>query len=651
MNHTKGYWLYEDSKNVVDHLEQYHQSWSVWDHSPFRQAWLRNVVAYYSAVVAPGSWDSSLIFEGVQGELVRMYTPKARTLIRQLVNIVTKQRISIQAIADSSQSLVIEDLKLANALAPQIVEDTRLDEKSANLTEGALVCGAGFTKATWRTDKGNRYSRDDIGNPVFNGAVDITVHTVFDVFYDICYTDWENLPWVEVRVIRNRWDMIAQFPELERELMAIPSISQMGGPNLWVDRIDINDDSIYCYELYVRPSPSLEEGRMLFYADHRCVFHDGPNVYGTLPVEPMIPEPVMIAGLGYPQFTNIMACQEMFDNSLSAIATNQSQYAVQSVSIPRGSGINVSEVNGMRVVSFTPQNVPGGGEPKALQLTQSAPETFKFAELLDLQMESLSGVTGALKGQPPPGVTSGVALATLSANAMEFTQSISKSLYMCLEKTISHALNAYKLFAKVDHHVRLKGQGGQMTQEAFTGERLQAIVGVKITLGNPLTQTISGRIEIADKILQMPKELWPKYVAILEGEPLQDLYKSDLSQNDLINSENEALIKGRQVPALMTDAHGLHVQQHSALLNDPTVRMNAPFIEVILNHLSEHLLLAQQQDPLLRAMIETGRIPEMAQQPMLGGPEAPGSIPGTPAMERAQPAEDALGRAVPQGAV
>jgi saccharopine dehydrogenase-like NADP-dependent oxidoreductase len=79
-----------------------------------------------------------------------------------------------------------------------------------------------------------------------------------------------------------------------------------------------------------------------------------------------------------------MACQEMLDNGLSAIATNQSQFAVQSVAIPRGAGVNVQELGGMRFVSFTPQNVPGGGKPEPLQLSATSPETFKFIDVLKI---------------------------------------------------------------------------------------------------------------------------------------------------------------------------------------------------------------------------------------------------------------------------
>lgn len=649
----KKYWMQQDEVTVVRYLQDYHDKWSLWNNSPFKQAWLRNFIAYYSPVINPSSWDTSLVFEGVQGELTRFYSPKARVLTRQLVTLVTKQRLSFQAMAETSGSDVIEDVKLANALADQIVQTERVDIKAEQLAEGALVCGNWFTKTIWRTDKGAKHTYDDNGRLLYKGGVEITTPSVFDTYYDITYPHWDLVPWVEVRTTKNRWELIAQFPELEKDILGIPSISEARGPNTWFERTLVDDDSIFVYEFFARPSAAVPKGRMTIYSDDKCIFFDGDNPYETLPVEPMTPEIVMTTQLGYPQFTNILAAQEMFDNSLSAIATNQSQFAVQSVSIPRGANVNVQELNGMRFVSFTPQNVPGGGKPEAMQLTQSSPETFKFTEVLDRLMQDLSNVNGALRGQPPPGVTSGIAIATLAANAIEFTASVSKSLQFCLEKTMFHAINAISKFAHIPQSLRVEGRNNQVSYKNYSKENVKNITGIKILTTNPLMQTIAGRIEIAEKLFSMPKEFWPKYVSVLEGRPLQEIYKCDLSQEDLIQSENDMLMQSQPVLALATDDHALHIQEHAGLLNDPVVRLNGKATQVITNHILKHKELAQTTDPFLLAMVRTGKIPEggpppppppnLPGPPQIGGVNAPNPI-GQPEMRTAHPANDMLQR-------
>lgn len=643
------YWLLDDGESAVDFLEDYHSRWSLWSASPFRQAWLRNYLAYYSPVINPSSWDTSLIFEGVQGELTRFYTPKARTYIRQLVTIATKNRLAVQCMAQTTGADVVQDVKLGNALADQIIQNERLDVKSEQLVEGALVCGAWFTKTTWRTDKGQPYTRDQNGNVIYTGGVEITTPAIFDVFYDISPAHWEELSWAECRTMKNRWDLLAQHPELKDEILALPSVREVRGPNTWFDRTLPDEDLVFVYEMYARPSPALPQGRMLIYSSGECIFYDGENPYGTIPIEPMIPESVMSTGLGYPQFTNLVAAQEMYDNSLSAIATNQAQFAVQSVAIARGANVNVQELNGMRFVAFTPQNVPGGGKPEPLQLSQTAPETFKFSDLLDKVMMDMSGINGALRGSPPPGVTSGVAIATLSANALELTSSVTKAYQLCMEKTIMHALNAFKKFAKLPQVVTLQGRNNQVSNEEFTGDQVSNISAVKLSMLNPVMQTVAGRLEIAEKLLQMPRDLWPDYIAVLEGRPLTDLTKNAVSQFDLIEEENKLLMKGAKAFALSTDDHPKHIQEHAALLNDPAVRLNGPTVQVILDHILEHQQLAQSTDPMLMAMVRTGKQPQMMPEQAAPGPRpAPEGnqpqMPGAPAAEASRPAKDMLDR-------
>src|SRR3990167_7052156 len=93
------YWLTNDADEAIGHLDDYHSKWTIWSTSPVKQTWIRNFIAYYSPAVTPTAWDTSFSFEGVQGELTRFFTPKARSLMRQLISLITKQRLSFNAMA------------------------------------------------------------------------------------------------------------------------------------------------------------------------------------------------------------------------------------------------------------------------------------------------------------------------------------------------------------------------------------------------------------------------------------------------------------------------------------------------------------------------------------------------------------------------
>lgn len=654
---SKEYWLHGTSSEAISHLETIRSLWDDWNGNPIRRAWVRNYLAYYSAALGPGSTDSSLIFEGTQGELVRFYTPKVRSLIQQQVTLVTKQRLAATCIAETDGDDVVQDVKLANSLLDQIIYNENLDMKGRELCEGGLVSGGWFTETEWRTDKGRPYTRDNKGSIIYTGGVEVSLRSVFDVFYDLNAPHWEDLSFVETRTPMNRYDLIAQHPDLEQEILSLPSLrEQRDNPNTWYGGTQKDDwlEQVYVYKCYAKVSPALPVGRMIIYGAADCVFYDDENIYTDIPVEPFFPDKVLGLNVGYPQLTNLLSAQEMYDNSLSSIATNQAQFAVQAVTVPRGSGINVQELSGMRFISFTPQNVPGGGKPEPLQLTQSSPETFKFADVLDRIMMDLSGIPSTLRGDPPPGVTSGVAIATLSANAIEFMNGVSMSYTKCWERTLENAVNCYKKFAKLEQVVSMQGKNNQVTSRKFKGDDLDAVSGVKIQLTNPLLTNTAGRLEVTQQLLQMPKDMWPAFTSVLEGRPLSDVYKTELSQADLIQSENESLSQGRQIIALATDDHGAHVREHAGLLNDPAVRLNGSTNEAILNHILEHEQLSKNTDPYLTAMVRTGMVPQ-GQPAQIGGPPpgevVPGGPPdisgppeGLPADAQAEPAQDLLNR-------
>lgn len=644
------YWLHKSSREAISKLTTMRAAWSGYATGPIRQAWVRNYIAYYSPVVAPSSWDTSLVFEGVDGELVRMYTPKARKAIQDLTTLITKQKLAFDAVAQTRGSDIVQDLKIGHAIGDQLVEMQRLNVKGRELCEGSLVTGAWFTKTAWRTDRGVPYTRDDNGTIIYTGAPEIELLSVFDVFYNVLIPHWEMLPYVECRTIKNRYDLIAQHPDLERELMALPSANEERGAFKMFGATSEGDDAQVCiYECYARPSPALPVGRMIVYGADDCVLYDDENKYRDIPIEPMMPEKVLNTGYGYPLFTSLAASQEMYDNSLSAVATNQAQYAVQSICAPRGAKVSVQDLNGSRFIYYTPQNVPGGGVPTPLQLSATAPETFKFSEILDKVIQDLSGVPSALKGDAPSGA-SGTLIATLSANALEFIAGAAMAYSICWEKTMMHAVNSYKNFSKVEQNVAVKGRNNQVMNRAFKGENLSNISGMKMQLSNPLMQTIAGRLEIAEKLLNMPKEMWPEYTSVIEGRPVTEIYRGQLSERDNINQENEFLQQGKDVPVLASDDHAKHMQEHAGLLNDPAVRLNGPTNQVILNHLLAHFEQSKTVDPMFTAMIRTGKMPDPAMKIPGGGGGGGGAPGGQPPgmpqqqLDQANPAQDLLNR-------
>jgi hypothetical protein len=631
MNRDEYWWDSDDTFQLVNKLQPYSDNGTAaWRNNPVYMSWFRNQLIYFSNVIAPSNWDTSFIFKGKQGELIQMLVPISRSLVRQIVGIVTKQNLYFRCLINpgdeenkNQQSNVMETARLGNSLCKDIVTSQSMDLKYAQSVENGMITGMSFMYVRWRTDKGPIHTKDQMGTQHFKGDIMVSVPTVWDVNFDPSIPDPDDWTWVQVREIHNRWDLIAQMPNLREEIMDLPSVRESSNAfNIAGSQCPSDDDNVYVWNAYHKPTPAMPKGRYIAYGSSRCVLFDGDNLYGELPVYVSRPEAIPGTGLGYPFYSNLLPLQEMYDTCISSIGTNNAAFGVQNILAPRGANINSQSILGMNWVSYTPMpGIPNGGKPEPLQLTQSSPETYKFCEMLKGLMMEISQVNAALRGDPPPQVSSGTAIATLTATAYETINSTAKSSRIMLHKAMFGAINCYRRFSSVPRKLATSASG-QSVNTTFIGTDLDPIKGVDLQEVNPMMQTLSGRMEIAKDVMSQGLITNLKgYFAVMEGAPPEEMYKNELGQEDLVNRENEALIKGEVVTVLNIDDHAYHIMMHSIPLNDPKVRLNKKLSDEFLAHILEHDQLARNVDPFFAAMVLTGKMPE-------GGPPPPPMMPG-----------------------
>lgn len=560
--------------------------------------WNRNTEVYYR-----NSLIDILNFTGEQGELIGMSVPQARSLVRQMISIITKQKLQFAAKMRSRDYTAFGNGQIAESLANQLVKDQSLNEKIDRLAELTYLHGQCFWHVTWDSDAGRRVD-NGMEAPAMSGDVNIQVASAKYVYYDWNEEDWNNLHCVTVAKRMNRWDLIAQHPEMEDELRKIPNFNRiLNGFTTTIasfdDTLTRTDDLILVYYYYHKPTPAVPQGRMVILCSEKCVLYDGANVYECLPVIPCIPEKLDDFLLGYPQFSNLAPLQEMLDINFSTMATNQSAFGVQSVLNPRGSNIDITEIYGMRWIDYTPQGNDGGGKPEPLQLTRSAPEIMDGIKIYIDNLGTLANINSALRGTPPPGVTAGNAIATLTANSIEFFSSFSKAIFASIEQATTLAVQFYKMLG-AEEQLTVVSDGNISYLKEFKASDLREFDRVSLEITNPLMNTIAGRRDQAEILLNkgLIKDIGD-YFMVLEGEPPKRLWNAELNESALIQKENDDLTKGIPCPVLYTDNHALHIEKHKDILRNPEIRRNGN-IQEILNHMEQHeQFISQQQQAMM----------------------------------------------------
>jgi len=644
------YFAADTAENLIGHLEsemglsfsQKAGSATYTGLTGMSNIWDRNFRAYYSGNIDDIWNDGGVKFTGNEGELVKMSVNQARALMGEYNSLVSKSRLAYEGIAGRTDAGTFKSARLANALSEQLVTDEKLDLRADSMLEHSGVLGAGYIDLAWNPTGGKVITKNELGSK-YTGKIEFKNLSVYDIFYDYMNPDFYSLDWLVVCWEENRWDLIAQYPNLEKEIRALPSVEPR-----FVFNSGRTSEKVKVMKFYHKNSPAMEGGRLCVFSDPNTVYFDNENPYGFIPVVSCIPSRILGTGIGYPLFSELLPMQEMIDSGFSTIASNHAAFGVQSILVPNNSDINVHDIGGLNFIRYNLQ--AGGGEPKALQLTSTPPEIFKFIDLLINNQMTISKINSALRGAPPPGVTSGAAIATLTANALELVAQGSKSYTIAMETAMDYAFKIYRTFATETQLVYMLGKNKKTQVKEWKGSDLSNVYGVRLKTSNPLAKTAAGRITITEHMMELGLIKTPEqYQTVQETGNLDNITDDSVDETIWISEEDDMLREGKPVMAVKTERHAMHYVQHKCLLFDAAVRNDPAKLQAVLAHLDEHEVLGKNTDPWILGVVETGQLPPpqppMGGAPMPGQPELPATLEGGPLPsndpQKADPSEPA----------
>jgi hypothetical protein len=131
--------------------------------------------------------------------------------------------------------------------------------------------------------------------------------------------------------------------------------------------------------------------------------------------------------------------------------------------------------------------------------------------------------------------------------------------------------------------------------------------------------TTAGKVQMAEQLLQMGSITTPEqYLTVINTGQLDTMTEDTQSELYLVRAENERLISGDRVKAMITDEHTLHINEHKAVLSDPDLRFDEDLAARVTAHIQEHIDLLRSADPDLLAIIK-----QQPLGPQGGSPVAP----------------------------
>jgi hypothetical protein len=538
---------------------------------------------------------------------------------------ITSNRPIMDARAINTDYKSLAQTYLANGILDYYMREKHLEIALKKAVEMAIVMGSGFIKLEWNATAGETYDVDDeTGEFTYEGELEFTNLSPFDVVVDGTKESWNN-EWIMTRSFVNRYNLMAKYPEIADKIRAVPSKNDSTVYRLAIFSNDDTDD-IPVYEFFHKRTEAMPNGRYMLFVDGDIVLLDANLPYRVLPIFRIAAGEILGTPYGYSPAFDCLPIQEMLNSTYSAIATNQNAFAVQNLWVPRGADIQVNTLDGAMNI------IEGNMKPEALQLTATPGEVFKFLDVLIQAMETISGVNSVARGNPEASLKSGSALALVQSMALQFISGLQQSYVHLVEQVGTSVIQILKDFATTPKVVALVGRNNRPLLKEFTGEAINSINRVVVDLGNPLSRTIAGRVQMAEQLAQMKLLKTPQqYFQVMNTGRLDVTFEGEEKELLNIKQENEALLNGDDVKAIALDDHRMHITEHKAVFADPEVRKDEQLMARALAHIQEHIQLLKNTDPdLLDALGQKPLPPPPPPPGMMPPPGPPGMHPGMP---------------------
>jgi hypothetical protein len=253
----------------------------------------------------------------------------------------------------------------------------------------------------------------------------------------------------------------------------------------------------------------------------------------------------------------------------------------------------------------------------------------------------LSGVNSVARGQPEASLKSGAALALVASQAVQFSNGTQDAFATLLEDSATGLLQLLTERVQEPRIVAITGEHNRSYVKSFIGNDLKGIKRVVVDLGNPVSRTMAGRLQLAENLLQSGLMKRPEqYLEVVSTGRLEPLVEDQESEHLLIRAENEAMRNGEQVAVIAVDEHLQHIKSHRAILADPDARREPQLVQLVLGHIQQHIEALRTTDPAL--------LNSLGQNPMGARPPESGAN-GQPAPQGGPPPQNPNQVQAPQG--
>lgn len=587
---SKVYWASEED---VNKLSGYLQD-KIYDYYNYVQTvglfdkWLKAYACYYTNLIN----SASITRTGPQGQFLTISVAEARSILQRLLTLTISERPTWEPQTINSDAINQRQTITARGLLDYYMVTKRVEKDIYQAVEYSLIFGAGYVSVNWDGALGEVYAFDqDTGAPTNKGDLKYRSHEPIDVIYDIGLNAYRDRDWLIVREYDNKHNLMAKYPEFADKIKATDGMLPYDHHYRVKKMMPWDTDIIPFYKFYHSRSAALNEGRYVEFLPDGTVMVDTLGTepgfpYKHIPVYRVTPSDVVGSAFGYAPMYDLLPLQQDFDIVMSSIITTNEAFGVPNILCPLGSNIEFSQMTGgLKFIEYL--RTAEGGKPEAMQMPEPPQSLYTSINLIEKKMQDVTNINAVTRGNLPSADLSGAALALLQSMAIQANSNTQLSYTQLLEDVGTATVQILKEYAEIPRIIAITGKYNRSDSLDFSKDKISGIDRVLVKAGNPLTKTTSGKVTIAQMLLEAKViKTSDELLQVIETGSLDPMIQGKRRELLGLQSRCEALLDGKKIKVLVTDDHTLCMQEYKALLADDKARDD----EEIINNVMDALL-------------------------------------------------------------
>ena len=641
-----------------------------------------------------GMGDTSRITaDGSQGEWVGTTTNDFAQLVTQTAVLTTQTRPAFKVVPTNSDSKSLAQASFAQGLLAYYDKLHNLDDRDRETVLGALLTSEAWRIGRWDNAAGEALTEFmDDGPAVRAGDIGVHVTTSFRCAYDAESADIDSLQWFAFARRYNRFDLAAQVekrsPETARKLRGMSAdagdvADEWDNPAYDLKQAGLtstaSSDLVLVWEFRHLPTPALPNGRVIRFVGNQCVVFDtmealmtpegaplmgesGPMFkdhgypYGKrLQANRLSPEITVDSVAGHTAVFDLLGLQELMDTLATIMATAANAGGVSNLWTPLGDKPSITAMVG--AMNF----LQSKNKPEILEGVKLDPMVAEVAGFMGARMMRRLGQSEVSQGEVPKGMPGNLA-ALLEAKTVQFNSQLQSAYSKLLERSRNDDLDLLKRFAKAPRIAALGGKSNTWKHKEWSSPDLDGADRFVVEAVNPLSQTMAGRMDAAQQLLDHGLITAEDFLLVRETGRLEPALEAAQAAMMRIQKEREMLQDGiglapvdetkslalglpqfvddgkPHIRPYIYDQHWLDIPEAIAVGAMPEARDNPEIQNAVNGVVEERLRLMKLMDPVMLAVLkcppEVAQAIMMSRMPMMP-PGAPGeSAPTPPAKEK-----------------